>query len=81
MNFHIPDGREDVFLGNRMYIVETRRHYTNYFKNIPNFKEYRMRLVTANDPQDIFDTLNEVEQEMMANSEIISLSNERNTHK
>ena len=46
-------------------IVETRRHYTNYFKNIPNFKEYRMRLVTANDPvclsQEIFDTLNEVE--------------------
>ena len=47
--------------GEVLGIVETRRHYTNYFKNIPNFKEYRMRLVTANDPQDIFDTLNEVE--------------------
>ena len=47
--------------GDVLGIVETRRHYTNYFKNIPNFKEYRMRLVTANDPQDIFDTLNEVE--------------------
>ena len=47
--------------GEVLGIVETRRHYTNYFKNIPNFKEYRMRLVTANDPQEIFDTLNEVE--------------------
>ena len=47
--------------GDVLGVVETRRHYTNYFKNIPNFKEYRMRLVTANDPQDIFDTLNEVE--------------------
>ena len=47
--------------GDVLGVVETRRHYTNYFKNIPNFKEYRMRLVTANDPQEIFDTLNEVE--------------------
>ena len=47
--------------GDVLGIVETRRHYTNYFKNISNFKEYRMRLVTANDPQEIFDTLNEIE--------------------
>ena len=36
---------------------------TNYFKNIPNFKEYRMRLVTANDPQEIFATLKEIEKQ------------------
>lgn len=47
--------------GQVLGVVETRRHYTNYFKHIPNFKEYRMRLVTANDPQEIFDTLNEIE--------------------
>jgi nifR3 family TIM-barrel protein len=28
-------------------IVETRRHYTNYFKGIHSFKEYRQRLVTC----------------------------------
>ena len=39
--------------GQVLGVVETRRHYTNYFKHIPNFKEYRMRLVTANDPQEI----------------------------
>lgn len=47
--------------GQVLGVVETRRHYTNYFKHIPNFKEYRMRLVTANDPQEIFDTLDEIE--------------------
>lgn len=49
--------------GEILGVVETRRHYTNYFKNIPNFKEYRMRLVTANDTQEIFATLKEIEQE------------------
>ena len=49
--------------GDILGVVETRRHYTNYFKNIPNFKEYRMRLVTANDPQEIFATLKEIEQQ------------------
>ncbi len=49
--------------GDILGLVETRRHYTNYFKNIPNFKEYRMRLVTANDPQEIFATLREIEQQ------------------
>ena len=43
-------------------IVETRRHYTNYFKHIPNFKEYRMRLVTAQQPEEIFEILSEIER-------------------
>ena len=43
-------------------VVETRRHYTNYFKHIPDFKEYRMRLVTATQAEDLFLILNEIEQ-------------------
>ena len=43
-------------------VVETRRHYTNYFKHIPDFKEYRMRLVTATQVEDLFQILDEVEQ-------------------
>lgn len=35
--------------GERQGIVETRRHYANYFKGLPNFKEYRMQLVTEED--------------------------------
>lgn len=38
-------------------IVEMRRHYTNYFKGIPHFKEYRTVLVTSNDPEEIMHTL------------------------
>jgi len=46
--------------GTRLGINETRRHYTNYFKGIPHFKEYRTRLVTSEEPQDILDTLDEI---------------------
>lgn len=38
-------------------VVEMRRHYTNYFKGIPHFKEYRQTLVTSNDPKELMDTL------------------------
>ncbi len=41
-------------------ILETRRHYTNYFKGLPNSKEYRMKLVTSNDPNELFDILDEI---------------------
>ncbi|MGC6414100.1 MAG: tRNA dihydrouridine synthase DusB [Bacteroidia bacterium] len=34
-------------------VVEMRRHYSNYFKGIPHFKEYRTRLVTTNDPDEV----------------------------
>ena len=40
--------------GEVLGVLETRRHYTNYFKGIPNFKEYRTRMVTANDSVDVF---------------------------
>jgi nifR3 family TIM-barrel protein len=46
--------------GERTGLLETRRHYTNYFKNYPNFKEYRTRLVTAEAAQEVYDTLNEI---------------------
>jgi nifR3 family TIM-barrel protein len=48
--------------GSILGVVETRRHYTNYFKHIPNFKEYRMRLVTAKQPEELFQILNEIER-------------------
>jgi len=42
-------------------IIEMRRHYTNYFKGIPHFKEYRMKLVTLPEYQQILDVLHEIE--------------------
>lgn len=39
--------------GQVLGILEMRRHYTNYFKNISHFKDHRMKLVTANTLQEI----------------------------
>ena len=47
--------------GEKLGVFETRRHYTNYFKGIPNFKEYRMRMVTSDAASDVFATFDEVE--------------------
>jgi len=43
-------------------ILEMRRHYANYFKGLPHFKDYRMRLVTSNSFDEIIAILNEVEK-------------------
>jgi tRNA-dihydrouridine synthase B len=42
-------------------VLETRRHYTNYFKGIPNFKTFRTRMVTSDAPEEVFATFDEVE--------------------
>ena len=49
--------------GTQLGINETRRHYTNYFKGIPHFKEYRMKMVTSDDSVDVFKAFDEVEKE------------------
>lgn len=47
--------------GERLGINEMKRHYTNYFKGIAHFKEYRTKLVTAFDLNEVMDILNYVE--------------------
>ena len=46
--------------GETLGVLETRRHYTNYFKGYKNFKPYRTRMVTSNHSEEIYETLNEV---------------------
>ena len=46
--------------GEKLGVFETRRHYTNYFKGIPNFKEHRMKMVTSDDSKDVFAAFDEV---------------------
>jgi nifR3 family TIM-barrel protein len=41
-------------------INEMRRHYTNYLKGLPNIKEYRLKLVTIDAPEQIDEVLNEI---------------------
>ncbi len=46
--------------GETLGVLETRRHYTNYFKGIPHFKEYRIKMVTSDDAKDVFAAFDEV---------------------
>ena len=48
--------------GEKLGVFETRRHYTNYFKGIPDFKPYRQRLVTEDHSADVFAVLDEIEE-------------------
>lgn len=43
--------------GERLGVVEMRRHYTNYFRGYPHIKPYRSTLVTSYDLNELFDTL------------------------
>ena len=45
------------FKGDRVGILEMRRHLSCYFKGLPDFKETRLKLVTLNDPQELYTTL------------------------
>jgi nifR3 family TIM-barrel protein len=46
--------------GDRLGIFEMRRHYTNYFKGIPDFKPFRMKLVEADNQEEVLGILEEV---------------------
>jgi nifR3 family TIM-barrel protein len=48
--------------GNKTGIFEMRRHYANYFKGIPDFKEYRMKLVSLENIDDIYSVLEEINE-------------------
>ena len=43
--------------GEGLGVTEMKRHYSNYFKGVQHFKEYRMKLVTSFDLQEIQDIL------------------------
>ena len=47
--------------GETLGIAEMKRHYTNYFKGIANFKEHRLKLVTSSSFQEVMYILEELE--------------------
>jgi nifR3 family TIM-barrel protein len=49
--------------GEKLGILEMRRHYANYFKGINHFKEFRIKLVTANTLSEIENLLEEIAQQ------------------
>ena len=46
--------------GERQGVLEMRRHYANYFKGLPNFKEHRQRFVTLDSAAEIVTALEEI---------------------
>ncbi len=56
--------------GEKLGILETRRHYTNYFRGIPNFKPFRKTLVTSENLEELYLTLGQIE-EVFAETEFL----------
>ena len=48
--------------GEKLGVLEMRRHYTNYFRGFPHIKPYRTKLVTEHDPSILFAVLDEIEE-------------------
>lgn len=57
--------------GPRTGVYEMRRHYANYFKGIPHFKEYRTQLVQLEKYEDIIDVLSEIEYRFAMSEEVL----------
>lgn len=58
-----------VWKGEKLGILEMRRHYTNYFRGLRGIKTYRSKLVTAPEAAMVYDLLDEVE--MIYSSETV----------
>jgi tRNA-dihydrouridine synthase B len=46
--------------GPKVGVFEMRRHYANYFKGLPNFKDFRVKLVGCEVPDEILETLDRI---------------------
>jgi nifR3 family TIM-barrel protein len=57
-----------MYKGERATLFEIRKLYGGYFKGIPNFKSWRMKLVTAASTDDVFELLSVIEA--VSNTEI-----------
>ena len=43
-------------------IYEMRRHFSNYFKGLPHFREMRLKLLTTTDVEEIFSLLEQIRE-------------------
>lgn len=48
--------------GETLGVLEMRRHYTNYFKGLPNIKTYRKELVSLMEPEALFEVLEQIRE-------------------
>ncbi len=47
--------------GQKLGVLEMRRHYTNYFRGFPNIKAFRSQLVTEEEPEVLFGILEQIQ--------------------
>lgn len=52
--------------GNRVGVLEMRRHLTHYFKGLPDFKETRLKLVTENSVDELIRLIDEIYEKYKA---------------
>lgn len=52
--------------GEKLGVLEMRRHYANYLRGIPHMKEWRMQLVTADTESDVLGILERLLEERVA---------------
>ena len=48
--------------GEKLGVLETRRHYSNYFKGIPDFKKHKTIMVTSDFSNDMFNLFAELKE-------------------
>ena len=47
--------------GEKLGILEMRRHYSNYFKDLPKIKNYRSQLVQLNNYDEVVKKIHEIQ--------------------
>lgn len=50
-----------IWKGELTALLEIRRHYSHYFKGLPDFKPYRMKLMLAKSAHEVFNLLSDIE--------------------
>ena len=59
--------------GERLGLIEMRRHYTNYFRGMDNFKKHRIKLILSESKNFTLETLNEIANVYSKNKELAEL--------
>jgi nifR3 family TIM-barrel protein len=58
---HLQDSLD--WKGPKLGVLEMRRHYSAYFRDLPNIKPFRSKLVTIMEPDALFEVLEDIEKE------------------
>ena len=57
--------------GEKLGVLETRRHYASYFKGIPDFKKYKTMMVTSDFSEDLFSLFNELKEKLQMDKLVV----------